>query len=376
MKANSSGAINEYPNGDNNLFVSPLNITALPPADLMTSAVAAPDQALDGETVSVQYTVSNLGLGPTDVANWTDTIWLCVDRKRPNPSKGDVLLATLPHSGLLGNDPSVLDPPQSYTVSTTVTLPTHITGQYFITPWADSLDNVLKSTQSGNVNPDDPNELNNDNYKARPITILLTPPPDLVVTSIAPQPTGVGGDSFTVQWTVSNQGGSDTEDSTLFDKVYLSDNATLNAAGAQQWLLGTVEHEGVVAAGGSYTAQQTIHAFARSVRQVRDRGHQHRQHRRPGLGLRIPAADLRGPVHHQQHDGRLGRGQPPAAGRPASDVDHRPDTGLLRRSVDGHLDGQELRPRRLGRHPLLAGRGLPVPLPHARHGPGRPTRLC
>jgi YD repeat-containing protein len=258
VKANSSGAINEYPNGDNNLFVHAITINPLPPADLLTSAVAAPDQALDGATVSVQYTVSNLGLGPTDVANWTDTIWLCTDIKRPNPSRGDVLLATLPHSGLLGNDPSVLDPPQSYTVNTTVTLPTHITGQYFITPWADSLDNVLKSTQSGNVNTDDPFELNNDNYKARPITILLTPPPDLVVSAIAPQPTGVGGDSFTVQWTVTNQGGIETEDDTLFDKVYISDNATLNAAGARQWLLGTVEHEGAVAAGDSYTVEQTF----------------------------------------------------------------------------------------------------------------------
>ena len=55
----------------------------------------------------MQYTVSNLGLGPTDIADWTDTIWLAVDPKEPNPSKGDVLLATLPHSGILGNDPNV-----------------------------------------------------------------------------------------------------------------------------------------------------------------------------------------------------------------------------------------------------------------------------
>ena len=67
-------------------------------------------------------------------------------------------------------------------MTTTVTLPKHISGQYFITPWADTFDQVLKSTLDVNVNPDDPNELNNDNWKARPITVLLTPPPDLVVT--------------------------------------------------------------------------------------------------------------------------------------------------------------------------------------------------
>ncbi|MGA2035934.1 MAG: CARDB domain-containing protein, partial [Thermoguttaceae bacterium] len=258
VDTNSGNAINEYPNGNNNTFVSPITIAPLPPADLVTSAVAAPDQAIDGSTVSVQYTVSNLGLGPTDVANWTDTIWLTLDAKRPNPSKGDVLLATLPHSGILGDDSHVLTPPQSYSANTTVTLPKHITGQYYITAWADSLDNVLKSERSGNINPDDPNELNNDNYKARKITVLQAPPPDLVVTSITPQPTAVGGDNFTVQWTVTNQGASDTEDATLFDQVYVSDQATLNAQGAHQWLLGTVEHDGIVAAGGSYTAQQTF----------------------------------------------------------------------------------------------------------------------
>src|SRR5262249_23735419 len=160
--------------------------------------------------------VSNLGLAPTDALNWTDTIWLTRDRKRPSVTKGDVLLATLPHSGRLGNDPSVLTPPTSYDVNTTVTLPEHIFGQYYLTPWSDAFDVVLKSTVgsinpdgtvSGNLNPDDPYEPNNDNYKARPITVLLSPPPDLVVTSVTPQATGIGGDDFTVQWTVTNQGG-------------------------------------------------------------------------------------------------------------------------------------------------------------------------
>jgi hypothetical protein len=44
------------------------------------------------------------------------------------------VLATLPHTGALGIDSSVLTPPTSYTVTTTVTLPTHISGQFYITP--------------------------------------------------------------------------------------------------------------------------------------------------------------------------------------------------------------------------------------------------
>src|SRR4029078_8627926 len=114
-----------------------------------------------------------------------------------------------------------------------------------------------------NVNPDDPNQPNGDNYKARPITVLLTPPPDLVVTSVSPQLNGVGGDNYTVQWTVQNKGASPTEDAVLFDQVYLSDkpafvppNAGLDVG--NQWYLGTVEHDGAVSAGAGYTARRTF----------------------------------------------------------------------------------------------------------------------
>ena len=40
--------------------------------------------------------------------------------------------------------------------------------------------------------------------------------------------------------------------------MYVSNEPTLNATGATQFLLGTVEHDGIVAAGGSYTAEQTF----------------------------------------------------------------------------------------------------------------------
>ncbi len=258
VETNSNGAVDEYPAGHDNTYVKCITITPLPPADLDTSNVAVPAQAFDGETITVQYTVSNLGLGPTDVADWTDTIWLSADETIPNTSKGDVLLATLPHDGILGNSSSVITPPQSYTVSTTVTLPEHIKGQYYITAWADSFNEVLKVTLDANINPNDPNQLYSDNYNSAPTKILLTPPADLVVTAVTPQPTAVGGDDYSVSWTVQNQGTSPTEASTLFDQVYLSNNPIYNAHGADQWLLGTVEHDGAVASGGSYSVEQTF----------------------------------------------------------------------------------------------------------------------
>src|SRR5262249_5096474 len=101
-------------------------------------------------------------------------------------------------------------------------------------------------------------EPNNDNWKARPITVLLTPPPDLVVTTVTPPPTAVGGDSYTVSWTVQNQGTSPTEDATVFDQVYLSDQPVLDAPAASEWLLGNIEHDGVVGPEQTYNAHATF----------------------------------------------------------------------------------------------------------------------
>ena len=111
VQTDSGNAIDETPNEGNNTFSSPISIKPYPPADLVTSDVAAPDQAFDGTSISVTYTVSNKGLNPTDVANWTDTIWLAHDaeaagrdqgRRRPGHALAQRRArATIPASSLL-----------------------------------------------------------------------------------------------------------------------------------------------------------------------------------------------------------------------------------------------------------------------------------
>src|SRR5205823_5781784 len=116
----------------------------------------------------------------------------------------------------------------------------------------DAYDAVLEETLSSNINPDDPNEFDNNNYKARPITVLLTPPPDLVVTAASTTPAATdAGTSLTVRWTVQNQGTGATEDSTWYDDVYLKDGGTT-------WFLGKIAHDGALTSGQSYTAEQTF----------------------------------------------------------------------------------------------------------------------
>ena len=152
--------VDQWPNGQHNLEYQPIQINPIPFPDLVLSNVVAPTQVIAGSTFNVSYTVTNLGSGPTLVDDWTDSVWLTRDKTRPIPASGDVLLTEFPHSGGLALD-------AGYDQTVSVTLPIDLTpGVYYITPWTDLYSVVLQNELAVNVNPDDPNNLQNDNYKA------------------------------------------------------------------------------------------------------------------------------------------------------------------------------------------------------------------
>jgi hypothetical protein len=228
----------------------PIEITPLPPPDLVLSDVVAAAQVIDGAQLAVSYKVSNLGAGPSDGSVWYDTIWLSKSRQRPEPGRGDVLLATIRHDG-------ALDVGESYERTATVTLPKHISGEYFITPFANAYETIREDTFDNNANPDDPFQLRGNNFKARPLTVLLNPPPDLVVTDIDAPLLGSAGELYSVSWTVTNQGANPTEDAEWYDQVYLASGPDPSAPGYLREHLASVRHQGVLARNASYTASAT-----------------------------------------------------------------------------------------------------------------------
>ncbi|HND55525.1 MAG TPA: CARDB domain-containing protein, partial [Pirellulaceae bacterium] len=248
VRTDAGGAIDEYPNDENNDFASAFDVASLPPADLVVSDVVAPAQVIGGATIDVRFNVTNFGSAPTDNSSWSDAVWLTRDRKRPDPRKGDVLLAATNHAG-------VLKVGDSYEQTFSVTIPGGLNGQYFITPVTDAFDGVTESTTSDHINPDDPNQLDNNSYRARPITVVDgSIPADLVVTSVRPDATGTGGSPFTVRWSIQNQGAAGTASAAWVDVVYLSDQPTLGAPGAIEWELGRVPHTAELGPGSVYNA--------------------------------------------------------------------------------------------------------------------------
>ncbi|NLS91835.1 MAG: hypothetical protein GXX96_06600, partial [Planctomycetaceae bacterium] len=246
--ADAGGRVDEWPNEGNNTLAKLIYVNPLPLADLVTSDVVAPAQAVEGSRVEVRYTVTNRGPGETNVDYWMDTIWLTRDKNRPHPGQGDVLLETFPHYGSLLAD-------AGYDRITTVTLPTNlVSGTYYIMPWTDPYGVVLEDTLAINVNPDDPHEINNNNYKARAIDIIgISVEPDLAVRSLLCDPRASGGEDFTVTWTVENRGPIETQ-TKWTDRILLARQPD----GGESLVLASVTHDSPLGPGASYTKTVTV----------------------------------------------------------------------------------------------------------------------
>src|SRR5690606_21080830 len=222
VRTDSGNAIDEWPNDtvQSNITAHELYIDPIPFADMVVDNVVAPPQAFEGNSVSVRYTVTNRGLGETDLSRWTEQVWLTRDKNRPHPGQGDILLTTLQYNG------GTLAEGAGYDRELELTLPTGlVSGTYYIMPWVDPYGTLLEDSLAPNVNPDDPHEINSSNYRARAIAIVGTPPQstarNIAVHSVAAPPTGAVGEPFAVSWSVT--AGGDVTSNSWSDTVYLAD---------------------------------------------------------------------------------------------------------------------------------------------------------
>ncbi|MBL8533517.1 MAG: putative Ig domain-containing protein, partial [Betaproteobacteria bacterium] len=254
--ADQGGSVDEWPNDGNNIARLPIYVNPWPFADIVVSDVVAPAQAFEGNQIEVRYTVTNLGSGPSDIGQWTEQIWLTKDKNRPHPGQGDVLLTSFAYNG------GSLARNAGYDRVVSVNLPDSVvSGTYYITPWVDPYAQILEDTLAINVNPDDPHEVNNNNYKARAIDLIGIPPiilhPDLEVQSVNVEPVEFAGEQYTMSWTIANVGeGAATGG--WYENVYLSDNPVLDAQGAKQFFLGQFQPVKALNPNEAYTNTQTI----------------------------------------------------------------------------------------------------------------------
>ena len=187
IETDARGQVDEFPAEDNNRTAAAIAIDAnpVPPPDLVAQSINGPGDAFDDSSFTVRYKVGNFGAGITDPGAWSDQIWLTLGLDGPKPARGDRLIGTNFHSG-------ALEVGESYEAETTVRIPKGLSGQYFLTVYADGGRRVYEAAFAENVNPNAANDLEGSNYSSTPINILLTPPADLQVTDVQADANGDG----------------------------------------------------------------------------------------------------------------------------------------------------------------------------------------
>ena len=217
-----------------------------PPADLEVMTVVAPTNGGIGLPLTVSWTVANNGNNQTPVSYWYDGVYLSTNQVFDTGASRFV--GTVGHWG-------VLDPSGSYAQTLTATIPSDLlpTNQDLATYY------VFVFADSGNLVPEGVWETNNV-LRATHATVIQklppAPPADLAVTTVAAPSLMVGGRAANISWTVENQGVGASSASSWMDNVYLSTDATYQPG--QDILIGSVRHDGVLAAGASYSQTQPI----------------------------------------------------------------------------------------------------------------------
>jgi len=209
VHTDANGQVFELANeNDNRGGGGPTDVNLTPPPDLQVVSVIAPALAFSGQPININWTVENQGPGAALATSWFDRVYMSAD----NVIDGtDRLLATVQH-------PGTLPATQTYTNSADVMLPIGLAGELFLIVQTDSHDQVFEYAF----------ESNNTGFDTT--TVNLTPPPDLEVTVVDAPTMAFASHNLIVQYTVANNGATETPYRSWEDRLYLSTDGVLNTS--------------------------------------------------------------------------------------------------------------------------------------------------
>ncbi|MCK4660746.1 MAG: Ig-like domain-containing protein, partial [Phycisphaerae bacterium] len=169
------------------------DVEMMPPPDLRVTMVNAPASGWSGQAFTLTWEVTNAGQSATPVHYWQDSVYLSLDETLDS---SDTRIYTIPE----GYPGDYMPPGHSYTRTYTYPLPRWIDGDYYVFVLTDSANHVNEQGWEGN----------NDWHDSTPMTINLTPPPDLEISYLSVSESALAGSSVVVDWMVTNYGGSTT----------------------------------------------------------------------------------------------------------------------------------------------------------------------
>lgn len=247
--------------------------TLIPLPDLIVQNVQAPGNAFSGQTISVNWTVKNNGPGNTNTnQTWTDAVFLSFDT---NP---DFSIVPETNAGVWSN---LQFPVKPLLIGTKQNLSALINGaQYsnsinFTLPFNYSQDMyvyVITNYQAGANAPQEVTLANDTATASQPVTVTLSPTPDLRVDTVFTPNTTFSGSTINVTYKVKNHGVLTPSGASWTDKIYISQSPIFNINTAIQVKLpnanGTYYANAQDAALTNNTQLQPDSSYTRSVQVV------------------------------------------------------------------------------------------------------------
>jgi len=186
-------------NENDNVYTQAIDI-AVP--NLIITNVTAPTTASASQSLTLSWTGKNDSSGTT-VSNWYDRV--AFSKNNIYGDSDDIYLA---QQYISSSNGLPLEPNETYTASSTVTLPGQAVGSGYLLFKTDAYNYQTESNE-------------NDNVYAQAIDIAV---PNLIITEVTAPTTATAGQSITVSWTGKNDGSVTTGSSYWYDQVVFSKN--------------------------------------------------------------------------------------------------------------------------------------------------------
>ncbi len=221
-------------NRENNILSQQVTVLLGDLPDLRITVLDVEPVLTADQTYTISYEVVNEGEGATRQEVWKDAFYLS---SMDGILTGAFRLAEKTHQG-------VLAPGDTYEATVDVTIPSTISGDFFIIGFTDATSLVYEHDNE------------NNNLLSTPVTIALPLPCDLTVVDPSYPSTAVSGDAITVSWTLFNTGNNPAS-GRIRDAVYLSED---NEWSSDDIMLGYMETNINLEANGQQNIEMTATA--------------------------------------------------------------------------------------------------------------------
>ncbi|NCR78286.1 MAG: hypothetical protein GPI92_23480, partial [Microcystis aeruginosa K13-06] len=188
-------------NENDNVYAQAINIAA---PNLIVTNVTAPTTASASQTITLSWTGKNDGSVTTGSSYWYDQVVFS-----KNDIYGDSDDIYLTYQYISNSNGLPLEPNETYTASSTVTLPSYVAGSGYLLYKTDAYYNYQVESNE------------DDNVYAQAINIAA---PNLIITNVTAPTTASASQSITLSWTGKNDGSVTTGSSAWYDRVVFSKN--------------------------------------------------------------------------------------------------------------------------------------------------------